>query len=295
MRVIAFTGGECFLLGEELDSLIAHAKSYGLATCCVTNGYWASSRQTAERRIGRLAQAGLEEIRFSTGTFHAQHVPVERVVNGACASVRAGLKTRVFIENPNEQEFDISSLVQDSEMERFISRRQIKINRSVWIQNGGTGKLSRRSDRSRLAPIRRRGCSTVLQALAVTPNEILAACCGLPLEKLPELHLGSVKNATLGKRIQEAPDDFLKMWIRVAGPQRIWEFVRRHVPGYDLPLRAAHPCEMCLQLYRDEKAQQIIRDCYEEVELRIRLSYLAGLAAAEVGRAFRLLKSDFVT
>ena len=211
IRRIVFTGGECFLLGDELDSLVARARSHGLGTGCVTNGYWAVSRQIAERRISRLAQAGLEEIRFSTGCFHSKYVLLERVGNGACASVRAGLKTRVSIENSREQEFDVGSLVENPEMKRFISKRQIKINRNVWVQNGRADGLSQDSGHSRFAKTRRRGCSTVLQALAVTPDEMLSACCGLTLEKIPALHLGSIKNTSLGKRIEEAPDDFLKI------------------------------------------------------------------------------------
>jgi hypothetical protein len=295
LRKIVFTGGECFLLGDELDSLVARARGYGLVTGCVTNGYWAISRPIAERRMGRLAQAGLEEIRFSTGSFHSRYVPVERVGNGACASVRAGLKTRISIENLYKQEFDVSSLVRNPELEHFISRRQIKIDRSVWVQNGGTGGLSQSSDQSPFVQIRKRGCSTVLQALAVTPDEMLAACCGLHLEKIPALHLGSLKHAALGKRIAEAPDDFLKIWIRVEGPERILEFVKRHAPDYQLPLAAAHPCETCLHLHQDETARQVIRDCYKEVERRIRLIYFARLASAEVGRAFRWIQSGFAT
>jgi hypothetical protein len=219
-------------------------------------------------------------------------VPVERVGNGACASVCAGLKTRVSIENLSKQEFDVSSLVENPEMKHFISKRQIKINRNVWVQNGAGGP-AQDTGQSQFAKTRRRGCSTVLQALAVTPDEMLTACCGLPLEQMPELHLGSIKNATLGKCIEEAPDDFLKLWIRIEGPERILEFVKRHSPDYRLPLTASHPCEICLHLYRDEIAKQIIRDSYKEVERKIRLIYLARMASAEVGRAFRLIQSGF--
>jgi len=236
-----------------------------------------------------LVQAGLEEIRFSTGGVHSLHVPVERVINGACASASAGIKTRVSIENLGQTEFNIDSILKNSELEGFISKQQIKIKRSVWIQDGGTGEMSHSSDRSQFALKHGRGCSTALQALSVTPDEILVACCGLHLEKIPGLHFGSVRHGSLGRCLQEAPDDFLKIWIHVEGPERIWEFVRRHAPGYKLPLRGDHPCETCLRLFQDETAMQIIRDHYEEVERRIRLIYFARLAFAEVGRAFRML------
>ena len=39
IKIVVFTGGECFLLGRKLDDLIARANSHGLITRVVTNGY----------------------------------------------------------------------------------------------------------------------------------------------------------------------------------------------------------------------------------------------------------------
>jgi MoaA/NifB/PqqE/SkfB family radical SAM enzyme len=75
IRLIVFTGGECFLLGQELDTLVARASDHGFATRCITNGYWASSLRVAMQRMRALAAAGLSEIEFSTGAFHAAYVP----------------------------------------------------------------------------------------------------------------------------------------------------------------------------------------------------------------------------
>jgi len=91
MRVVVFTGGECFLLKDNLNQLIAHATERGFSTRCVTNGYWATSRDQATRRVSELCKAGLKEINFSTGTFHARYVPIERVVYGAYACLTAGI------------------------------------------------------------------------------------------------------------------------------------------------------------------------------------------------------------
>jgi hypothetical protein len=54
-----------------------------------------------------------------------------------------------------------------------------------------------------------------------------------------------------------------------------------------LTLAAAHACETCLHLYRDETAKQVIRAHCEEVERRIRLKYLVRMAFAHFGCAFR--------
>jgi len=53
IRAVVFTGGECFLLGDGLTQGIERAARAGRGTRCVTNGYWATSREAAERRLRR--------------------------------------------------------------------------------------------------------------------------------------------------------------------------------------------------------------------------------------------------
>ena len=43
LRLVVFSGGECFLLGEDLDEAIGLASGKDVITRCVTNGYWADS------------------------------------------------------------------------------------------------------------------------------------------------------------------------------------------------------------------------------------------------------------
>src|SRR2546421_2475345 len=40
-KIVVFSGGECFLLRDDLNKAVARATSLGLSTRCVTNGYWA--------------------------------------------------------------------------------------------------------------------------------------------------------------------------------------------------------------------------------------------------------------
>jgi pyruvate-formate lyase-activating enzyme len=58
LRVVVFSGGECFLLGKKLDAAIAQAREHGLGVRCVTNGYWAITPERARKRIQQLKAAG---------------------------------------------------------------------------------------------------------------------------------------------------------------------------------------------------------------------------------------------
>ncbi len=283
MRVVVFTGGECFLLRHRLDALVAQATSLGLITRCVTNGYWAVTPQAAGKRIDDISKAGLKEINFSTGTFHAAYVPVERIVYGSQASVRAGLTTLINVEIFNESAFDIESITRHPDLVDLIAQRQLRVQRNVWMQNGGANTITHPPEHSRFNEGCRTGCNTVLGVLTVTPSQSLVACCGLHLEKIPDLHLGSAADTSISTLIAEAPDDFLKIWIHVEGPERILEFVKRHLPNYELPTESVHPCETCLHMYRDERAKAVLRAHYHEVESEVTSMYLAGLAARSLG------------
>lgn len=283
IRIVVFTGGECFLLRHELDRLISRASGYGFSTRCVTNCYWASSEKVAELRISELIHAGLKELNLSTGTFHSKYVPVARVVYAARASVRAGIVTLINVEVFPGDEFNVAEITCDSELAAYLRNGRLVLQRNVWIENGGKTQLPVSRTFSRFDDLRISGCKTVLGVVSVTPDQKLMACCGLHMEKIEELQLGSVAHQTLADALAGAPDDLLKIWIHVAGPERVLNFVKLHQPDYALPLDSPHPCETCLHLYRDPIANDVIRNHYKEIETPILNMYFASLANQEIG------------
>ena len=90
LRLVVFSGGECFLLGKELVSAVGYAHNKGLLVRCVTNGYWSTSSHAALLRLRPLQQAGLTELNLSTGDDHQAFVPFDRVVKGSNYSCRIG-------------------------------------------------------------------------------------------------------------------------------------------------------------------------------------------------------------
>lgn len=56
MKRVIWSGGECFLLGEDLKRGIAYAKKLGMYSRCVTNGFWATSEEIAYEKLKELHQ-----------------------------------------------------------------------------------------------------------------------------------------------------------------------------------------------------------------------------------------------
>jgi hypothetical protein len=287
MRLIAFTGGECFLLGKSLDSLVDRASRLGLATRCISNAYWATSVSAAEKRIGALASAGLKEINLSTGGIHMRHVPVERVVNAAYASANAGLTVVINTETFSGSPFSPEMLANHPMIEEMISQKRILLFQTSWIMTGGVSRIAHLPGTSRFLDKNKSGCSTCLDALSVTPELDLMACCGFTMKKIPELKLGSVKERRLREVLSSAPDDFLKIWIHIEGPEKILEFVKAHESDYELPVQYAHPCETCYHLYHDDTVRSTVARYYHDVEKRISGIYFVDLASKSIAPAER--------
>lgn len=275
IELIGFTGGECFLLGKDLDALVGHAARVGFTTRVITNGYWAVNERGAEERIVGLRTAGLNEMVLSTGTFHQQFVPVQRVVYAARASCAAGVATCVTVEDCDQSTFDGTAL--DQLMDLVLAGR-LRVSRHAWITDlGGRGKMNISHERLIAEnPDAADGpCRQILDIVSVTPDQDVKACCGFPLEQLPRLRLGSVVDRALEDMIGESSDDLLKMWLHIDGPSKIGQFIARHVPGFVLP-PSSSICQSCATLQRDERAMRCIAQYTDDILPLVTQRYIAA-------------------
>jgi len=271
---VVFTGGECFLLGSELDSLVAHAHGRGLITRAITNGYWGFSEKAAATRIEPLRAAGLDEMMLSTGTFHQRFVPAVRVLHAARAAAAAGIETRVSIEECDQSAFDDTLFRED--LRDLVDVGLVSISKDPWIADPGgrgTGALTNHGFVAKSGAADG-PCGQILEVVSVTPDGVLTACCGFPIEQLPALSFGSVSDRALDDALASAPNELLHMWLRTRGPADIAKFVAQYVPGYALP-PAASICQTCAALQRDRRAMSVIFEHAGEVVDRIASEFVA--------------------
>lgn len=121
LKLIVFSGGECFLSGKNLDAAIARANSHGLAVRCVTNGFWAVTPERAEKRVLELKSAGLSELNISTGDEHQEFVPFERVVNAAIAAAANDIAALIVVEGCQEAKFTSVDAVRHERLGPFAN------------------------------------------------------------------------------------------------------------------------------------------------------------------------------
>ncbi|HEY0384031.1 MAG TPA: hypothetical protein VGC72_17700 [Candidatus Elarobacter sp.] len=289
IRRIGFTGGECFLLGRDLVSLVAHAHELGFETRAVSNAYWAVNAQAARRRVEPLFLAGLDELLFSTGTFHQRYVPVERVVIAARAAASFGIRTRITVETCDQSDYDDAEI--RGSLADLVEKGSLCIVHDPWIPDAG-GRGSAELSHERLLEdgggSRARGaCAHVLNVITVTPRMQLTACCGFPNEELADLQIGSVAERPLDVVLRESPNALLQMWLHVDGPVGIAEFVTRKDPEVRLGSFASI-CHACTAIQRNPQALAVIARHAGEIAHDVVARYVASLPAhtAESGRDF---------
>ena len=278
------------MLGRELDELVERASSLGFSTSCSTNGYWAVNRKAASERMRRLKAVGLKTIHFSTGDMHARFVPAERIVNGAVAAWDAGIpNVGISIESFEGATFDWRRITEHPEIVRR-KKPALTVFSRPWIPNAaGKGDAVLRHN-SRFGRFRKNnisGCGTILDTIAVTPSLRLMSCCGYPIESVPDLRLGSVATSTLKEALDASDDDLIKLWLHVAGPERMLMFVKEHLPDYELPRPYADICQTCVHLHRDKEAMRILREHVDEVAKDILWVYSALRDRAAGGQGIK--------
>jgi hypothetical protein len=250
IKVVAFTGGECFLLGKDLDELVNTASRNRLRSRFVSNGYWASSPRVATQRLQRLVDAGLDEANFSTGDMHSKYVRKENIINGAVAAAEMGLPTLIMVETFANSQFDFDGFVGDARLKPLLEAGRVSVKLSPWVKFEGQADLRyTEAYKKEIGKSRHIGCTTIMRVIAVNPSEHLIACCGLTLEEIEELHLGDLRKRSIGQILRETPDDFIKIWIHMQGPDAVIDYARSVDPTIQVPSNLAHICDICRFMY----------------------------------------------
>jgi hypothetical protein len=270
LKLVVFSGGECFLLREDLDKAISRVTQHGLMSRCVTNGYWAASLRAAESRVAALKQAGLKEINFSTGVDHQRFVPFDRIAMGAVATAAAGIRTIIAIEGYKESKFTLDTALQHPLIMEFLesspARGNLSFFSNIWIPFKSDAAISQDPSLNRLSSknVSSEGCDNVLENLVITPHERVSSCCGLTFEHIPEMKLGTAREQSLRELYFNQFDDFIKIWLRVEGPERILQFAASKNPRIAFSAEFTHPCQSCVEIFRNPEVRDALRDSYRE-------------------------------
>lgn len=274
-----FTGGECFSLGQDLFDSIAYAHSLGLATRCVSNGFWARTKEKAQKTLVQCKKAGLDEINFSTGDNHQEWVPFQNIVNGSIIAAKLGIRVIISVEGFNNAKFKYSDVIENPELVEYWKTNpinNIQVINAVWIPfREQSDVLQEASVVHSLDEMKKtNGCDNLLTFIGLNPQNELVSCCGLTMEYIPEMNLGKYSGETLLEKFNKQFDDFLKLWLWVDGPEKILYFAYMHNQNLRPVLEGiTHPCQACLRLFRNKEVQKTLIENYGEIQENVLMKY----------------------
>ena len=269
VKVVVFSGGECFLLGDDLALAVQYASERGLATRCVTNGYWARNRDVGRRRLAPHVDTGLNELNISTGDYHQEFVPQSAVINAAILGVEAGLEnTLIIVEASKIAQVTRDAILGDLDLRALwdrSTRSEFDILTSAWMPMSSEETINQSSNAmlNQSNVHKRKGCTDVLTTLTLAPSGKLGVCCGLSREKIPRLNFEWKKESLL-QDIARQNLDFLKIWIHIDGPEKILAWAASKNPAIQWEDRYSHHCHACLALFDSPLVREVIEEHYRE-------------------------------
>jgi hypothetical protein len=269
-RNVVLTADEPTLRWRDILECISYATSLGMSTRVVSNASWAVSQPRAGQWLDVLMEHGLSEVEYVTGEEHARFVPLERVVHAIAAALDRELPVHVMVELGRERRITRRMLLEHPMvlMRAEWAEALLEITESDWIP----------LDHDRIEPYppgtatnaeslpRQTGCGSVLQTYTLQADGRIGACGGPGMRHIPELGVGrALGNGFLRRAIETAEEDFLKVWLRYAGPQQILAWAARKDPSIGGEDMYAHPCRACHRIYEDPRVGAVIREHHEEV------------------------------
>ena len=269
IRMICFSGGEVFLLGDDLVELIKKCSDHGLMTRIVTNGYWALSNELATKKLSPLIAAGLNELNFSTGDEHVQWVPLKRVLQGMSSALNTGITLALMVENTAERSITAQVVIRESKkfpkLYKSLLNNEIQMIESPWMPFKDSSLKYKSSQLVNSSNIHHRGpCTSILRTAVIPPSKKLGMCCGLPREEISALSVGSLEEHSLKSLLEKSMHDFLKIWLFVEGPEKILAWAASKDEKIIWENQYAHNCDACRRVFSDDLVMKSISSFYQE-------------------------------
>ena len=124
-RSVWLFGGEPFFYFDLLLGAVESAKELGMDVTTTSNSFWATSEESALKRLHLLKEKGLDFIAFSADPFHWEYVPLEYVQNAAKAAKRLDMKYELwgsyFIGKDDDSSFRLSREITIRMLEHRLS------------------------------------------------------------------------------------------------------------------------------------------------------------------------------
>ena len=256
---IGFSGGEAFLIFDDLLEYVEAVHKTNRTSTVMTNGQWASSYELAYTRLKKLKDAGLVGIGISYDEFHQKYVSPEKIANVIRAAKSLGLSTKLqgaVIQGSRLGNAidDLMPDVLDLQFSVFacypVGRAKNTIADNQYIRNT--------SPRHRFC----RKASTF--SIDVSGN--VWPCC-VPVVRESDLSVGNIYQDELVKIYANLQNNIFLKLLRNHGFDFFLDIAEKELK-LDIPDRVISSCELCSYLFSSSNIYRFLpylRKRYKEV------------------------------
>jgi hypothetical protein len=265
--LVVFTGGEPFLLGDDLSAAVAYAAKRGFMTRIVTNAYWAMSFERAAEVLSQLKEAGLTEINYSCDDFHQEHIPLERIRWASDAASRLGIPALLAVKGVRNSQItpDYLDAYFGRKLARFDRARENPPNDVLswgitvpvgWDSEGWTDDdMAWPADQQAWQGC----CEAVLDNVVITSSGKLTICCGIGSDEIPETIIGDTNETPLFDLLVTANNDLIVNWLALEGPYSIMRFIQEQAPAIAFRERYVNSCHLCHDIFARDETRAVLQ------------------------------------
>lgn len=269
LRTLSLTGGECFLLGDDLKAVLRYGKERGLGGTIISNGYWGGNYKYALALLMELKDCGLQSIGFSMGDDHNHRIPMRNCRNAAVAAARLGMKPGLRVESRSFEK----KIVKDSVFLKLINSGAINLEWWGW-QEYNNETCHKKFHPWRYRPYgESKPCDSLFHNIILTPYGDMMACSGIGCMRNPYMRLGNIEREPVKEVYERACQDALKVWIHCKGADDVLQYVYDNSENIRFH-RSGAACQGCIEIFENPRILPLLRERYFDWVDKIRYSVL---------------------
>lgn len=247
---VSFTAGEPFLFFDEMVKLVSYCSTNQIYTRIVTNGYWADSPQSIQKKLDALMEAGLSQLRISCSRFHQKQVSIDNLIKAAGYCRLIGLDCFISLVT------DFCD--KDAKLERQLQQSGVKYFPEPMIYAGKAKEISSEPLRTDYQSNR------CMMNPYLTPDLKLYGCCdaGMYFDNTNFFYLGSIEQHSVSDLFTYFEQHPFYSLIRQAGLSQLasWSgMLSQDIIRY-------RKCELCIKLFNDPETVQKMKESLGQLQ-----------------------------
>jgi hypothetical protein len=276
---IEFTGGEPLLFPDEIIRLVERAHKNGQKTFIVTNATWAESHKAAEKTVGFLKNAGLQQMDVSYDEFHSKSgAKIEQVAWVVRECQKRNIKIRIRRHrHPIQTKAGIKAA-----KEVFRLRCETKVG---LLYRYGRAKRTLPRDKVRypVTPLEKSPMCSEIGKLLYMWHGDLVPCCGGAYNIRTEdrnhanyLKMGNIYEDTLEESIRRVECNLFLAVLGTCGPGGFMILSQGYENNITWPEEVECACDFCVWAVCDDEFQrwfQAIEQDRDSILLRLQKFY----------------------